>query len=300
MPHSLPNFGDRKFSHSGLLLSSEKRGWRGIAAELRRHSRRSIAPVPPTQMEVTLAVRGSNTSVVHRRAGQTQSNVAETGTIWFCPIGVQEDEISISDAIPEVLHVYLPKDQFVALAEKDGLLAASSTSIDYLAGIHDALIQQIGLRLLSELTAETAGGCLLAEALGQALAMHILSTYASLAKPVFEAKDRKRGLDQRRLARVTDYIAANIEGDVSVGALAEVACLSRHHFTRAFQTSTGLAPHRYVSCLRLENAKRLLRESDVPIAHIALACQFSSQSAFGRAFLRSVGASPADYRRAHR
>jgi AraC family transcriptional regulator len=299
MTHQLFEYGTRKFSNAGLILSSEGRRWGNVGAELRRHESGPIVPVPPTQMEVTLAIRGSAKSNVFRRAGRTQKTLAQTGTIWFCPIGVQEEEIFISETIPEVLHLYIPIEQFANLAERDGLNAARPSEIHYKAGVDDALVRELCQRIYCELCQETAAGSMLVESLGHALAMHINFTHSPLAKERPFVSE-KGALDSRRLNRVIDFIRANLEVDLSVADLTEVACLSRHHFTRSFQKSTGLAPHHYVAKLRLDSAKKMLVETEIPVVDIALNCQFSSQSAFGRAFLKMTGVSPAEYRRIHR
>lgn len=292
--------GLRKFSRAELIASSASRNWQGVGAELRSHPAGEITPILPTQMEITLAIAGSRTSVVARRAGPTQETVARTGTLWFCPIGLKEDEIRISEPIPEVLHVYLPKERFTELGEGDEGIEVAPDAVAYLADVDDALVRQIGMRLLAELRTETSGGRLLVQSLAQSLALHIGLSYAAAGGAA--GRDRKvtGGLDAARLRRVIEFIRANLETDIAVEDLAEVACLSRHHFSRRFQAALGEAPHQYVSRLRLERAKALLAAGDMPVAEIALSCQFSSQSAFGRAFTRSMGVSPAAFRRLNR
>lgn len=291
---SLREFGARKFQRTGLLAASHDRPWRNLCAELRSHTPGEIVPPEPTQLEVTMIVRGS-ACVVRRRTGRWQQNVARDRTVWFCPIGVQEEEINLSADIPEVLHVYLPRDQFALLSTVDGLAGASPMQIAYLAGVEDELVRQICFRILQELINETAGGQMLVESLAQSLAAHLAASYGS-ASPGSPHPERP-GLDPRRLNRVIEFMNANVATAISVADLAEVACLSRHHFSRAFQAATGLPPHRYMSELRLNRARRMLGETDTPIARISEDCQFSSQAAFSRAFLRGTGTTPSDYRR---
>ena len=69
---------------------------------------------------------------------------------------------------------------------------------------------------------------------------------------------------------------------------------------RAFKAATGVPPHRFVSERRLEYAKRLIESGDAPFSELALACRFSSQANFSRAFRRVVGMSPGTYRRSVR
>ena len=108
-----------------------------------------------------------------------------------------------------------------------------------------------------------------------------------------------RALDDRRLRRVMQFIAANLQNDIHIKDLAAVANLSLFHFARAFRKATGESPHRFVRECRLEKAKELLAEGSAPLADIALTCNFSSQSSFTRAFTRAFGIAPGKYRENH-
>jgi AraC family transcriptional regulator len=97
--------------------------------------------------------------------------------------------------------------------------------------------------------------------------------------------------------RVLDYVEEHLCDDIAVADLANIACLSIFHFTRAFSSTTGVPPHRYVSQRRLERAKAMIAVEGTSIAETAFACRFASQSSFTRAFRRATGMTPAEYRR---
>ena len=105
-------------------------------------------------------------------------------------------------------------------------------------------------------------------------------------------------LDDRRLRRVLDYVEQHLTDNIAVADLANVACLSIFHFTRAFSAATGMPPHRYVSQRRLDRAKELIVAGNASIAETAFMFRFSSQSSFTRAFRRATGMTPAMYRHA--
>ena len=104
-------------------------------------------------------------------------------------------------------------------------------------------------------------------------------------------------MDDQRLRRVLAYVEGHLAEDISVADLANLACLSIFHFTRAFAAAMGMPPHRYVSRRRLESAKAMIASGHASLGEIAFACRFSSQSSFGRAFRRATGMTPAEYRR---
>ena len=105
------------------------------------------------------------------------------------------------------------------------------------------------------------------------------------------------GLDGGRLRRVLGYVEEHLAEDITVADLANVACLSIFHFTRAFAGAMGVPPHRYVSQRRLETARAMITTGRASLSQIAYDCRFSSQSSFTRAFRRATGVTPAEYRR---
>jgi transcriptional regulator GlxA family with amidase domain len=89
-----------------------------------------------------------------------------------------------------------------------------------------------------------------------------------------------------------------IESDISLVELANECRLSRSHFARAFKKTTGQSPHVWLMQRRVQNAKRLLTESESAISDIALACGFSDQSHLTKVFSKLTGAPPGAWRRA--
>ena len=96
------------------------------------------------------------------------------------------------------------------------------------------------------------------ELLANCMAVRLLQNYVRTPAAKSRTALPKGGLDRRKLLRVLDYIAANLEGDLTIDRMASIACLSRYHFGRAFRQAVGQSPHRYVSAKRLERAKAML------------------------------------------
>ncbi|CAK9889822.1 MULTISPECIES: AraC family transcriptional regulator [Pseudomonas] len=102
----------------------------------------------------------------------------------------------------------------------------------------------------------------------------------------------------QRFSAVLAYIDANLEGDLSVKALSQVANFSVFHFHRQFTAFVGVPVSRYVQLMRLRQAAhRLAANADYAVLEAALAAGFESPEAFSRAFRRALGMSPSAFRR---
>ena len=104
----------------------------------------------------------------------------------------------------------------------------------------------------------------------------------------------------RRLLRAKDRIDRSPQEEWTVARLAAVSAVSEAHFAHEFRKAFGVPPHRYVLSRRIERAKGLLRETDLPVTRIALQTGWNSLGTFGRIFRDIAGSSPGDYRRAAR
>jgi transcriptional regulator GlxA family with amidase domain len=106
--------------------------------------------------------------------------------------------------------------------------------------------------------------------------------------------------DRQPLREVQQWIADHPAADLSVETLAERANLSPRHFARAFAAEVGMAPGQYVDRTRLETARRYLEDSAAGVAETARACGYGTPEAMRRAFIRTLGVSPVEYRRRFR
>jgi len=73
--------------------------------------------------------------------------------------------------------------------------------------------------------------------------------------------------------------------------------MSYFHFSRAFKQSMGMTPTNYIAERRIERAKKLMQETNLPISEIALRSGFSSQSHFTTSFRRLAGVTPRCFRK---
>jgi AraC family transcriptional regulator len=281
---------------SALLASSVGLGWSTISAELRSHGVIEAPAVVPQHVEICLVVAGNTDGLLRRTgAGFHQEATPKTGAVWLSPAGVGK-EIVITAPIPQTMHLYLPTALFDRLKDDFTLPVAPALSIRHAFGIRDDVIDQIGRSILSELTVETAASRVYVEAAALTLAARLLQKYCD-SGACTTTESSAHSLDHIRLRRVLDYIAANIEDDITLVNLAGIAGYSLFHFARKFTLAMGIAPHRYISRMRMEKAMAELAAGKLPLAEIALNAHFSSQASFTRAFHRATGMTPKEYQR---
>jgi len=169
------------------------------------------------------------------------------------------------------------------------LLAVDRVEILPQKPFYDPLILQMGLALKADLESHRPGGRLYAEAMANALAVHILRNYSTHSH---QSVRHLGGLSPTQLKLVTDYINDRLDQELSLEELAAIAQLSAYHFCRSFKRSTGLTPHQYVIRQRVERAKLLLKDSKMRISEVAVACGFTHQSHLNRHFKRLTGVTP--------
>jgi AraC family transcriptional regulator len=105
------------------------------------------------------------------------------------------------------------------------------------------------------------------------------------------------GLGDCQFAAVRAVMEERLAEPVPLTELASIAGLSVSQFSRQFKARTGLAPHRFLLGLRVDQACRLLRTDAAPIAEIAIQCGFSHQEHLTRVMRAQLGTTPASVRR---
>src|SRR5260370_35181656 len=89
----------------------------------------------------------------------------------------------------------------------------------------------------------------------------------------------------------------NVAEAVNPDRLAAQAGLSKFYFNRLFESAMGMSPSRYHITLRMDEAKRLLRETKKNVVSAALDVGYANPTHFAQLFRRETGLFPTDYRR---
>ena len=96
--------------------------------------------------------------------------------------------------------------------------------------------------------------------------------------------------------RVVRFCRSNLARPIGVDEMAEIAGLSRYHFSRRFQDARGVSPARFLAELRMQEAVRLI-QTDLAVNEVARRCGFRDPNYFCKAFRRSFGVSPGAFAR---
>jgi len=99
------------------------------------------------------------------------------------------------------------------------------------------------------------------------------------------------------LARVRQFVQQNLEKDLSLAATSKIAKLSPKYFSAFFKQHTGLGFRDWITTLRVQRAKVLLKERNRPVTRVALAVGFRDTRTFQRAFKRVTGMTPIAYKK---
>ncbi len=106
------------------------------------------------------------------------------------------------------------------------------------------------------------------------------------------------GIVDRRLRRAIEFMHDNCGRELSLAEIASTAYLSDFHFARLFKKISGMTPHAYLALLRIERARRLLAETDMPIIEVGAQVGYASQSHFTKIFREATGLTPRAFREA--
>ena len=137
---------------------------------------------------------------------------------------------------------------------------------------------------------------------GAELALRVAGAF--LYEPVHAATAPQQGVSAARLARADPAIAGAIarmetavEDPPSIAEIARALGLSRRRLEMLFAEHLGTSPARFFRDLRLDEARRMIADTGLPLQDIALRTGFAGQTAFARAFRARFGATASSLRR---
>jgi AraC family transcriptional regulator len=213
---------------------------------------------------------------------------------WDPPVEVRWRGTSATPTY--TLHVRLSQALLLRAAERLSDDAPAHLTVMERQGLRDPVLAEIGRALWRELESPSPACALYANTAAHFLAAHLLRSYTSLGA-LREAPPGR--LSPRQAQQVVDYIQAHLTQELSLDALAQLSGFSPYHFARLFRGALGESPHQYVLRQRVERARTLLEQPDLPLVAVALATGFANQSHLTEQFKRQLGVTPSAYRCEH-
>jgi AraC family transcriptional regulator len=269
-------------AHARVFATSKTYGWDGIYAEVGENQGWHVENMVPVGHYIAINRRSDDFRFKVRREGAWEDVAMPPRSLW-----IQPANHAFSFHVEELAQWC----GVVVQPAKLKALIGSESAIEAVIGLQDEVLTAIMEAICAEVLRGGNSGRKFAEAMTVAIGTQLLRLFGEAnAAP-------KGGITGRQLRLITDYIDAQLEREISVAKLAELAGLSEAHFARAFKQTTALSPHKFVIERRLERAKRLLADTEDSIADIALACGFADQAHFSRTFAQAYGATPSALRK---
>ena len=159
-------------------------------------------------------------------------------------------------------------------------------------GARDPMVEHVVRALMAELSAPAPAGRIYADSLATALTTRLLQNFATLGAA------GRQTLSKPQVRRIVEFVEENLDGELSLEQLADVAGMSIPHLTTLFRRTMGQSVHSYVMERRVQRARTLLLGHKLTIAQVALETGFAHQSHLARWMRRLLGVTPSEILRA--
>ncbi|MBI9088382.1 MAG: helix-turn-helix domain-containing protein [Desulfobacterium sp.] len=145
------------------------------------------------------------------------------------------------------------------------------------------------------------------------LALHLIETFGSrelasvcakallvdpnrMSQAPYMISESRKNHGDVQVLKAQELMAADHGKNIAIDAIAEAVGISPRHFKRRFKKATGEMPLKYLQCIRIDAAKRLLETSRETIDEITWAVGYRDTSSFCRLFKQHTDLSPRAYR----
>jgi AraC-like DNA-binding protein len=120
--------------------------------------------------------------------------------------------------------------------------------------------------------------------------------FDKLFLPLDRQREEAESKQAKRLRKAKEYLELHYMESISVGEAADYVDWHRAHFSKIFTSVYGVSPMQFLKELRMNNAQRLLQNTDHSITEISLSLGYQDLFTFTRAFTKHFGLSPSKYR----
>lgn len=194
----------------------------------------------------------------------------------------------------ERLIVELDFAEMSALGDLDAL-EHDGQSLQLQLGFRDPQLAALMRLMADEVRCGSPHGNLYGASLSLSLASYL---FAHHGRSRSSSGRERGGMSRVQKARALEFIREHLAEKIELADLAAVTGVSRFHFLRIFKNTFDVTPHKFVQNERLAAAQTLLQNTSTPLAQIATATGFSSQSHLCSAMRQATGSTPGEWRRA--
>jgi AraC-like DNA-binding protein len=269
-------------SHARIHATSKTFGWSGIYAEVGENDGWHVDNLVPAGHYVAINRDDRDFAFKALDSGEWKNVTIPPRHLWVQPAGE-----------PFSFRVDTTAKWCGAIMDpaKMATIVGSEAAVESAIGLYDPVLIPIMEALCAEVLRGGSSGARFADAMIAAIGTQLIRLFGETQKQF------KGGLTGRTLRVVADYVETSLAREIDVETLANLAQLSQAHFSRAFKQTTGQSPHQFVTAKRLDRARRLLADTNEPVASIAIECGFSDQAHLSRLFSQAFSVSPTQFRR---
>jgi AraC family transcriptional regulator len=292
-------FGRRVSQHLGMqgdcLLRIKRQGQLALAVTRLTCSRagrgrmEAIPSEPAFSILHQLSLLERHSCGLGGRAGYSGSFGGET----VCVINLMDPCPYEFEGPLEAVQYYVPRKALDEFAHEHG--AKPVSTLKWSRNRRDPILSTLSGVLLNAVEQDQTTNQLFIDQIGLSLLAHFAQAYGGMR---MGERASGGGLAPWQERRAKEIMRARHASQLTIADVAAECRLTPSHFSRLFRRSTGVAPHEFLSQLRIDEAQRLMLNTKLPLADIALICGFGDQSHFTRVFSRSIGASPGAWRKA--
>ena len=277
-----------------VVASSDVRGWQNIRV-IRLRSGLNDLVVPPADSHCLLLNLGTPLRLsAHFDSREFEGKVC-AGEVAIIPAHSSWTSRSPGSKSSTLLLLYF-RPLFIRSAVPD--FSYSTIGLRPQIGFRNNQIRRLAMSLLQELNETNLADRFYADSLAIGLAVQLVRRYGSLPQVNLGPGGMAPHKLRKAIAIIEHHLADEEEGKVALRIVARQVGMSYFHFSRVFKQSMGMSPTNYIAERRVERAKELLNDTELPIAEIALRSGFSSQSHFHTAFRKLAGTTPRVFRAA--
>jgi AraC family transcriptional regulator len=257
--------------------------WQGF--EIKKYALKPSRVSERTMLDHTVQFNiGSPLKVSWKSLGKWNSALCNTGNIVALSSPGEVEEVQWETEFHGLDINFHPK--FI-----DQLVEKENFKFKEQRNINDPLLNDLALKLSTEALKAQLVERLYVESLAVTCAIHLATTYSMGDKKVFAPKGK---LSSFQLKNAIEYIRSYIHGIVSLEGIAASAHLSVFHFSRLFKNTVGVSPYQFVLHLKIEYAKRLIKQK-LAVGDIAYSLGFTDSAHFCNAFKKITGQSPLQF-----